>query len=81
MLLTTMFLHSAITGKVSTLVTIKIYNMGTGTPARGNYCWQVMGKRGRLLKQGEIHKWPRKGKTPAALLQRVLNDAYPKGAK
>lgn len=81
MLQTMMHLHSAITGKVSTLVEIRIFNTGTGTPSRGNYCWQIKGRRGQLLKQGEIKNWARKSKTAAALLQRVLNDAYPKGVK
>lgn len=79
MLITTMTLHSAITRKASTLVEIKIVNDGTGTPKRGNYRWEIRGKRGRLLKEGMLINWPRQSKTAAALLQRVLNDAYPKG--
>jgi hypothetical protein len=72
-----MFLHSARTLQTSTLVEIHIINDGTGTAARGNYRWQIFGKRNRLLKEGELKNWPRNSKTAAALLQRVLNDAYP----
>ncbi len=76
-----MNLHSAITGQSSTLVRIVICNTGTGTHTSGNYTWSIWGRRGQMLKQGAIKNWARKSKTAAALLQRVLNDAYPKGAK
>ena len=76
-----MNLHSAITGKSSTLVKIIICNDGSGTHTRGNYIWSIYGRRGQLLKRGELKNWPRNSKTAAALLQRVLNDAYPKGNK
>jgi len=76
-----MNLHSAITGQTSNLVRIVICNDGSGTHNSGNYVWSIWGRRGQLLKQGSIKNWARKSKTAAALLQRVLNDAYPKGAK
>jgi hypothetical protein len=76
-----MFLHSAITRQTSVLVNIKIVNDATGTPKRGNYRWSIRGRNGRLLKQGELKNWPRQSKTAAALLQRVLNDAYPGDTK
>lgn len=79
MLQVKMFLHSAISRQTSTLVEIHIVNDGTGTAARGNYRWTIFGRRKQLLKEGEIKKWARNSKTAAALLQRVLNDAYPKG--
>lgn len=74
-----MMLHSAITRQTSALVEIHIVNDGTGTSTRGNYRWAIFGKRKQLLKAGEIRGWARNSKTAAALLQRVLNDAYPKG--
>ena len=76
-----MKLHSAITGGISTLVKIRIVNTGTGTLARGNYHYTISGRNGRHMKVGYINNWPRNSKTPLALLQRVINDAYPKGAK
>ncbi|MDO8414152.1 MAG: hypothetical protein Q7S51_10235 [Gallionellaceae bacterium] len=76
-----MILHSAITRQTSALVEIHIVNDGTGTAARGNYQWSIFGRRKQILKKGEIKNWARNSKTAAALLQRVLNDAYPKGAK
>lgn len=81
MIITEMKLHSAVTGGISTLVKIKIYNDGTGTVARGNYQYTIGGRNGRPMKCGSIKNWARKSKSPLALLQRVINDAYPKGAK
>ena len=79
MIITEMKLYCAITGKISNLVKIKICNDGTGNSARGNYQWMICGRNGRLMKRGNIHNWARNSKTPLALLQRVINDAYPKG--
>lgn len=81
MIRVTMQLDSAITRQTSTLVTIFIVNDGTGTAARGNYDWTVFGRKNQRLKEGRLLNWPRQSKTAAALLQRVLNDAYPKGAR
>jgi hypothetical protein len=76
MIVVTMQLHSAITGRQSTLAIVKIANDGTGTPTRGNYSWAVYGKR-KLLRCGTLVDWPRKSKTAPALLARVLAIAYP----
>jgi len=63
-----------------TLATIRIVNDGTGTLTRGNYRWSIMGKNNkRVLKHGVLLNWPRQSKTPVALLQKVINTAYPKG--
>lgn len=76
-----MMLHSAIhESRNALLVQIVITNDGTGTAARGNYNYKIYGKRRRQIKQGRIENWPRQAKTSCALLQRVINDAYPKGA-
>lgn len=79
MITVTMRLDSAIhSSRDVDLVTIEIINLGNGTPTRGNYEWHIRGKNNlRLLKTGQIHNWPRKAKPPIALLQRVINDAYP----
>lgn len=80
MILTTMTLHSAVTGLPTELVSIKIVNTGTGSKTRGNYWYEIRGKRRRLLKSGEVANWPRLHKSPLALLQKVINSAYPKEA-
>lgn len=59
------------------LVNITIVNDGTGTTSRGNYDYTIRGRRNRRIKSGRILNWPRLAKTPCALLQRVINDAYP----
>ena len=61
------------------LVTIEIYNDGTGSKTRGNYDFVIRGKRGQVMKEGRVENWPRVAKTPCALLQKVINTAYPKG--
>lgn len=78
MIVVKMNLVSAISrSRDGTLVTIEIYNDGTGTAARGNYDFTIRGKRGQVLKEGRVENWPRKAKTPCALLQKVINTAYP----
>lgn len=72
-----MVLHSAITRKTSQLVKINIINDGTGTIRKGNYSYTIRGKRNQLLKEGVIKNWSRIAKPPLALLQEVINDAYP----
>jgi len=82
MIVTTMRLHSAISrDRDQDLVRITIINTGTGSEKRGNYSWKIYGRRNQLLRSGSILDWPRKSKTALALLQRVINDAYPRGIK
>jgi hypothetical protein len=82
MIVTRMELFSAITGQRSTLVEIRITNDGTSTRAsRGNYDWVIKGRRGQTLKRGRLENWPRQARTPCALLQRVINEAYPNVAE
>lgn len=82
MIITTMHLRSACGSEYDMdLVTIEITNTGTGTPARGNYRWRIIGRIGQVLRCGTLLNWPRKSYTALALLQRVINDAYPRGAK
>lgn len=72
-----MILHSAVTGQSSQLVKIVITNDGTGTMKKGNYDYAIRGKKNQLLKKGRIEGWSRQAKTPLALLQKVINTAYP----
>lgn len=65
-------LHSAITGEVSELGRLHIVNDGTGTPTRGNYYVDKIGKRRRLLKTARVENHPRKSHTVFRLLRRAL---------
>lgn len=80
MIICSMNLVSAISpNRDCTLVTIVITNDGTGTGKHGNYNYEIKGRKGQSLRCGHIEHWPRANKTACALLQRVINDAYPKG--
>jgi len=85
MIVCTMNLVSAVSKKRdAVLVTITIANDGTTTGndfKKGSYNWTIHGRSGRLLKRGHLANWPRMSKTPLALLQRVINDAYPPKVK
>jgi len=81
MIIVTVKLHSARNGEISQLARIRLWNDGTGTQERGNYHWEIRGKGNRFMKNGELKNWPRKSKTALALLQKVINVSYPKGAK
>jgi hypothetical protein len=77
----TMWLRSAIhESRDTALVTITITNDGTGTVARGHYDYLIYGRGRQRLKAGRIENWPRQSKSACALLQRVINHAYPTGA-
>jgi hypothetical protein len=77
MIVIDMDLISARTLQRTSLCKLQIVNDGTGTSTHGNYHWTIKGKRGQIIKQGILKDWPRLAKTPAALLQKVLNTAYP----
>ena len=62
------------------LVEIVICNDGTGTSAIGHYDFTIKGRAGQVLKKGRIENWRRNDKSACALLQHVINTAYPKGA-
>ena len=59
------------------LAMVMVHNDGTGTATRGNYKYEVFGKNDRVLKRGRIENWPRKAKSPIALLERILNELHP----
>ena len=60
MLVVKIELHSAVTGKVSTIATGKIINIGTGTTTQGNYRVELKDSLGRIWKTGTVEHFPRK---------------------
>jgi len=79
MILIKMTLHSALTGHPTQLAEIKIVNKGRGdrNSPRGDYHYVIRGKSKRVMKRGDVLDWPRKARHPIALLQHVINQAYP----
>jgi len=65
-------LHSAVTGKVTTVATGKIVNTGTGTPTRGNYRIDLRDAAGRPWKTGTLEGFPRNRLLAWDLLYRAL---------
>lgn len=66
MLIVKIELHSAVTGEISEIARMRLYNDGHGTGRRGGYVGEVF--RGRsfealdkatIHKRGEIKNWPR----------------------
>lgn len=66
MLIVKIELHSAITGEITEIGRMRLYNDGTGTRTRSDYVGEVF--RGRnfevldkntVHKRGEVKKWPR----------------------
>jgi hypothetical protein len=74
MLVVKIELHSAITGKVTTLATGKIVNTGAGTPTRGNYRVELRDAAGRPWKSGTVEDFPRKRLLAWDLLFRALRN-------
>ena len=62
-------------GEKSTLATIEIINIGTGTKGFGNYRYEIKGKR-NIIKKGFVFNFPRLELNSIRLLERVLDDAY-----
>ena len=59
---------------------IKIWNDGTGSKTKANYCYRVM-KNGRQKAEGRIEKFPRQQRDVFRLLQCVIEDMFPLRAK
>lgn len=66
MLVVKIELHSAITGEISEIARMRVYNDGAGTRTRGDYIGEVF--RGRnfealdkntIHKRAELRNWPR----------------------
>lgn len=68
-------LHSAVTGKVSTLGTAEICNVGyaPGQPrSLGRYTYRFTGRDGRMWREGFLGSFPRKKRLAWDLLFRCL---------
>ena len=72
MLVVKIELHSAVTGKVSTIATGKIINIGTGTTTQGNYRVELKDALGRIWRTGTVEHFPRKRFLAWDLLARAL---------
>jgi len=79
MLIVRVELHSVITGKISEIARMRIYNTGEGSRTRGAYVGEVF--RGRSFealdlntvhKRGEIEHWPRLSKHVWCLVAAML---------
>jgi hypothetical protein len=74
-------LHSAITGKVTEIASMRIANTGTGTAQRGNYTGATIRKGSSpldrryalVLKYGEVFNYPRASKHVWNLVARMLS--------
>lgn len=73
MLIVRIELHSAVTGQITTIATGKIVNVGTGSPAQGNYRIELQDAAGRKWKIGHIESFPRKRLLAWDLLYRALD--------
>jgi hypothetical protein len=74
MLVVKIELHSAVTGRVTTIATGTIINTGTGTPTRGNYRVELQDAAGRRWKGGTVDDFPRKRLLAWDLLYRALEN-------
>ena len=72
MLVVKIELHSAVTGKITTLATGKIVNTGRGTPTRGDYVAVFRDANGRQWKTSTVEDFPRKRLLAWDLLYRAL---------
>lgn len=69
-------LHSAVTGKITSLGNAVVCNDGTGTAKRGNYTMALTGKNGRPMGHAQLTNWPRQSKHVWALIARLLHKVY-----
>lgn len=72
MLVVKIELHSAVTGRVTTIATGTICNTSTGSPTQGNYRIELRDAAGRKWKSGHIEEFPRKRLLAWDLLYRAL---------
>ena len=79
MIIVTIELQSAITGKRSKLGEMYISNDGTGTAERGNYLAHVMRKGSwhKPQRRGVVKNYPRASYSVWRLVMRALKDAFP----
>lgn len=74
MLVVKVELHSAVTGRVTTIATGTIVNTGTGTTTRGSYRVDLRDAAGRPWKSGTVIGFPRKRLLAWDLLYRALEN-------
>jgi hypothetical protein len=80
MLIITVELHSAITGKVTEIAKMKLYNDGTGTSQKGNYAGVTYrGKDDALIQEktnrtGSVKNYPRLNLHVWNLIARMLKN-------
>lgn len=72
MLVVKIELHSAVTGRITTIATGTICNTGTGSPTLGNYRIELQDAAGRRWRKGHIEGFPRKRLLAWDLLYRAL---------
>ncbi len=79
MIIVTIELQSAITGKRSKLGEMNIVNDGTGTTKLGNYSARVMrkGSWNKPQRCGWVKNYPRASYSVWRLVMRALKDAFP----
>jgi hypothetical protein len=75
-------LHSAITGKVSEIGRMDIWNEGTGTEKRGNYGVGVHRRHGGRMgkafqRKGQVQDYPRLSYNIWRLVSRAIRSAFP----
>lgn len=80
MLVTRVELYSAITGEISEIARMRLYNDGDGSRTRGNYVGEVFRGRSfealdkvKIHKRGEIKNWPRLERHVWNLVAAMLN--------
>ena len=72
MILVRIELHSAITGRKSTLGVLRICNDGTGTLTRGNYDVALMNAGDKAYRAARVDGHPRKAQSVWRLVAKAL---------
>lgn len=78
MLVVKIELHSAITGKITEIGSMKLWNTGAGTRRRGDYRAELLSGRckAKLNPRGEVRDYPRLSYTAWELLRQMLNNMH-----
>ena len=56
-----------------TIGQMRIHNDGTGSLSRGNYEYQLLGKKGKLMSRGSVRHYARNAQHPWNLILKVLD--------
>lgn len=78
MLIVRIELHSAVTGKISEIGRMRIYNDGTGDGRRGNYVVERMrrGKPKTVQRTGRVDNYPRQSLPVWKLVRRAIDAVF-----